>query len=272
MFDFILLFIAGVCQLFLGFLGIILSTRRTTKAQKTHYEWVFLIIGVIGFAAIVWSGWRSVSVQETIADGVEQIEIKLGINKAGNGQPEETRLYFQCEASLMPRTFPSSGEIWVYQPLGANALEALTTFGGATLGKVFGQPQGEVKWLNDPAKIATGQKCQLFNYGNGPLFDVMITFDVVLREVVKHTDGGGSNSGAILQSGKWNLDVPKIDEGRSNPFEFYFFNRMWPYFIQIGSSPTATSIKSNDAARQSVKLISSAHNQPIWINPGSIEQ
>lgn len=81
MFDFALLFVAGVCQLALGIIGLRVSTRPPKKADRSRYELAFLVIGAAGLAAIVWSGLRSTSVQSGIADGVEKIEAKLGIKK-----------------------------------------------------------------------------------------------------------------------------------------------------------------------------------------------
>jgi hypothetical protein len=81
MFDLALLVLAGVCQLVLGLLGLRLSTRRTNRAQKKQYEWTFITVGLIGLGAIALSGYRSVSVQMVIADGIEKIETKLRIVK-----------------------------------------------------------------------------------------------------------------------------------------------------------------------------------------------
>ncbi|MGA2313747.1 MAG: hypothetical protein ABSF87_15475, partial [Xanthobacteraceae bacterium] len=59
-------------------------------------------------------------------------------------------------------------------------------------------------------------------------------------------------------------------EGAGNPFVFYFFNRFWPFFVQIDLPPSASFIRSNNAPRQSIEVLSAAHNQPIWLNPGDL--
>jgi hypothetical protein len=257
--DLVLLFVAALCQLALGFLGF--------RASVPPPKWTFVLVGLVGVGAIVWSGYRSGNVQGLIADGVQKIQQKLQITASS----DETEVYFQCDWTPMPKLMPASGEINVFEPSAGDPLGALKTFGGANLGKQFGPPGGELRWSNDGKAFVDGHKCQLFNYGNGPLFDIVLTFDVALREVVKNV-GGGESTGKILENGKWIADIPKLDEGRTNPFEFYFFNRFWPYFIQIDPTPSATFIRSNDAARQTVNVISSAHNQPIFLNPAEIKQ
>lgn len=238
------------------------------KAERLPSEIAFIIVGLVGLIAIVWSGIRSASVQDATKNTLDRIWAKV----EGKKGTEDTEVYFQCEWMPMPNAMPTSGELWVYEPHSANATDTLKTIGGASLGKTFGPPGSEMKWFNDPKKIPAGQKCHVFNYGSAPIFDVILTFDVAIREAVKHDGNNGSNSGDILATGKWILGIPKIDEGRADSFVFYFFNRMWPYFIQIDPTPAASFIKSNGEPRQPVKVISSAHNQPIWLNPEAMAQ
>ena len=79
MFDFALLLVAGLCQLALGLLGLRVSFRPPKRRRGGRYELAFFVIGVIGLGALVWSGWRSVSVQNVIAAGVERLQVRLGI-------------------------------------------------------------------------------------------------------------------------------------------------------------------------------------------------
>ena len=107
MFDFLLLLIAGVCQLALGVLGFRLSAHRATKAQKSRYEWVFIIIGLIGLGTIVWSGTRSVNVQNGIAVGIEKIEAKLGERQAGRDPIKHQLELFYAEGEKLSEGPPS---------------------------------------------------------------------------------------------------------------------------------------------------------------------
>jgi hypothetical protein len=263
MFDFVLLAIAGFCQLALGVLGFRVSFHPPNKALKGPYELAFLVIGLIGLGAIVWSGIRSVNVQRVIADGVEKIEAKLGIMKVA----EETKLFIQCDWAVMPKAMPPSGEIFVFEPHSINLSQGLMY--GASLGKHFAPAGSQVTWKDNEGP-AFGNKCEVFDYGSGPVFDVNLTFDVSTRKVIVN-EGGGKSSGDKIQSGQWIVPIPKIDEGANNPFVFYFFNRFWPLFVQIDLPPSASSIKSNNAPRQSIEVVSAAHNQPIFLNPGDLK-
>jgi hypothetical protein len=141
---------------------------------------------------------------------------------------------------------------------------------GGALGKQFGPPGSELTWnLKNASLPAFGSKCGLFNYGNAPVFDVRLTFDISIKNVVVN-DGGGKSSGDILQSGQWVAVIPKLDQGTNSPFEFYFFNRFSPYFIMIDQTPTATFIRSSNSVPQTLKVISAAHNQPIFLNPADV--
>jgi|GEM_PF-4999883 hypothetical protein len=265
MFDFALFFVAGVCQLALGFLALRVSFRPPNKAQWARYVWAFLVIGLIGLVAVFWSGVRSANVQQAIADGVEKIEVKLGISK---GQTEEPKLFLQCDWVVMPKVMPPSGEIFVFEPHSTNLSQGIMY--GAALGKQFAPPGSPISWnLKDSERPAFGNKCQLFDYGSGPVFDVNLVFDVSTRKVIVN-EGGGKQSGDKIQSGQWIVAIPKIDEGAGNPFVFYFFNRFWPFFVQIDLPPSASFIRSNNAPRQSIEVLSAAHNQPIWLNPGDL--
>jgi hypothetical protein len=104
MLDFSLLLVAGLCQFLLAYLGYRVSSRPPKKAVRGYYELAFALVGLVGFGAIGWSGYRSVGVMQVIADGVERIQVRLSIKKGD--QTEETSLFLQCESSMMPKTVP----------------------------------------------------------------------------------------------------------------------------------------------------------------------
>jgi hypothetical protein len=138
MLDFILLLVAALAQLALGALGLRVSTHPPRKANRWRYELAFVLIGLVGIGAIVRSGVRSVSVQQTIADGVERIQVKLGIGGQSNFT-EETKIFLQCDFALMPKTMPTSGEIFIVEPHSASP--SLIGMGGAqTAVRAAGKP------------------------------------------------------------------------------------------------------------------------------------
>ena len=108
MFDFLLLLVAGACQLALGVLGLDLAVRRTTRVQKHYYELAFVTLGLIGLGALVWSGARSTNVQNGIAAGVEQIKAKIGVATAANrGATKHHLELFYAEGEKLSEGPPS---------------------------------------------------------------------------------------------------------------------------------------------------------------------
>jgi hypothetical protein len=258
MLDVALLIAAGLCQLALAYLGFRISIKPAKKGAKQFQLIAFGLIGFVGVVAIVWSGIRSASVQDTIKVGID----KLVAKSDGTNQTDDAKLYFQCDWTAMPKVMPLSGEIFVFEPLTPNPMPELI---GANLGRLFAPVGSDVTWsTKDKPTPDYGHKCQLFNYGSGPVFDVALAFDVVVRQDI--ANDSGHIGGEIVQSGQWTVPIPKVDQGVSNPFVFYFFNPLWRYFIQIDPTPSATFIRSNEAERQTIKVISSTH-QPIFLNP-----
>jgi hypothetical protein len=108
MLDTILLVIAGLSQLALGILGVRLSTRRISKSHKIRYEWIFVVVGVIGFSAITGSGIRSGEVQTTIADGVRSIQNKLELSSSGRKPIIQKLGSFYAEGEKLANDGPPS--------------------------------------------------------------------------------------------------------------------------------------------------------------------
>jgi hypothetical protein len=265
MFDFTLLMVAAICQLALGFLGLRVTTRRVKKEHRSRYELAFVIVGLIGLAAIVWSGLRSGIVQQGIADGVERIQARLGIVDSKHDQ--EAKIFIQCDFGILPKTMPASGEIFISEPHSSNP--SLIGMGG--IERQFAPAGSPIMWNpkdKDKDFPAFGYRCQLFNYGTSPIFDVTLTFNVSLLSV-KTNDGGGKQSDKVVATDKIMVLIAKVDQGAENAFVFYFFNRFSPYFLQIDPTPSATFVRSNNSERQSLEVISSTH-QPFFINPADI--
>lgn len=180
----------------------------------------------------------------------------------------EAKLYFQCDWTIMPKTMPSPGEIFVVEPHSPNMAEQINDAGGTE--RLFAPIGSPMIWsTKGDDKFFQGYKCQTFNYGSGPLFVVSLFFKVFTRSVVKNV-GGGQQTGDRTQSGQWIVSAPKIDEGSASPFVFYFINRFRPYFVEIDLPPTATSVRSNNGNPQPIEVISAAHGQPIFLNPADI--
>jgi hypothetical protein len=246
-----------------------LSRQHTTakeERQKNHYELAFVFVGLIGVAAIVWSGYRSSSVQDTIKEGVDKI-VTVVVSKPQQQETEDAKLFLQCDWGAMPKVMPASGEIFIVEPHSSTP----SLVGMSGIGRQFGPPGSPLVWTPEGKEIlAFGHRCKLFNYGPNPIFDVILKFDALIR-AVKINDGGGKQSGDVLNNDKVIVQIAKVDQGQDNAFTFYFFNRFSPYFLQIEPTPSASFVKSNNSPLQLVTVISSEH-QPLFLNPAEIDR
>jgi hypothetical protein len=258
MFDLILVTVAGLSQLLSAILGFI-GTDKLTRKKLQWRRAAFIVFLVIGAASIAWSAYRSNSVQDAIKEGVDKLVVR------DNGAPGETKLFLRCDDAVMPKVMLPTGELFVFGPHASTVSSDMPSLRVAALTRRF-QPVGSpVVWNSKPNSIDAGQKCQLFNYGSGSVFDVVLTFDVAAKKVV--TQGAGKTSGEMIGSGKWIVNIPKIDPGAGEPFVFYFFNAFAQAFFDIdATAPSATFMKTNDGPRQSIKVISASH-RPLFLNP-----
>jgi hypothetical protein len=175
MFDLFLVIAAGVSQLLSAILGFVGTDKLTTKQLRKRRA-AFIAFGILGAAAIAWGAYRSNSVQDAIKEGVDKLAAK------GDGA-EETKLFLRCDYAIMPKVMPPTGETFVFGPHAPNISPDMPSLGAASLGRYFAPAGSPLVWSPKPDGIDEGQKCQLFNYGSGPVFDVVLTFDVVARKL-----------------------------------------------------------------------------------------
>ncbi len=72
MLDIGLVLAAGFCQLVLAVIGFPVSTRPP-ETRIGRLQSAFILAGLIGCAAIVWSGIRSASLQAAIEEGIDKL-------------------------------------------------------------------------------------------------------------------------------------------------------------------------------------------------------
>ena len=87
MWDFLLPLVAGISAASTGRYGDLGVTNKPVHTYRRRWEIAVVVVGLVGLAATFWSGYRSASVQQSIAVGVDKLERKLGISKEGNRPP-----------------------------------------------------------------------------------------------------------------------------------------------------------------------------------------
>jgi hypothetical protein len=227
MIDLILVIVAGLSQLLSAILGFV-GTDKLTRKQLRWRRATFIILGVLGAAAIAWSAYRSNSVQDAIKEGVDKL-----IARSDGAPPEETKLFLQCGSAALPKVIPPTGEIFIFGPHASKISPDLPSPGMASLGRYFGPPGGAISWTSKPNSLEVAEKCQLFNYGAGPVFDVALTLDVAARKADAVPGSVAKTSGEVIQSGKWTVNIGKIDAGASEPFVFYFYTGLHRHSLKL---------------------------------------
>lgn len=77
MFDVLLLLVAGGSQLVLAYMGVLVSTRSIINPRKIEIG--FLVVGIVGFGAIIWSGIRSNDAQSQSATIMQEIKSTIDV-------------------------------------------------------------------------------------------------------------------------------------------------------------------------------------------------
>jgi hypothetical protein len=76
--------------------------------------------------------------------------------------------------------------------------------------------------------MISGYKCELFNYGSDPIFNVRFAFTVIAFDGTNRL----SSENKILLSGQLEGQIAKIDVGKSGSFVFYLRN-IWPNIVKF---------------------------------------
>jgi hypothetical protein len=104
MWDFLLALVAGLAQLALGVMGFRVS-NKPVHTHRRRWESAFIVVGLVGLLATVWSGVRSASVEQSIESGVDKLERKLGISKG----IEPPTIAVDCHDTTLPTSMPTGG-------------------------------------------------------------------------------------------------------------------------------------------------------------------
>jgi uncharacterized membrane protein len=96
MIDTLLLIVAAACQVWLAYIGVHVSLERArdASARRRIRRWS-IVVGVVGLFALVVSGYRSASVQQTIKDGVDKL---IAASPLSKGTPIVSNIRFRVGA------------------------------------------------------------------------------------------------------------------------------------------------------------------------------
>ncbi len=249
MLDLLLLFIAGLCQLGVAWLGSRVSAHPPDLQHARRLGVAFILIGLIGFGAIIWSGLRSNTVQQGTWDGVQKL---LGLIK---GKKSDENLFAGCVHTLAaPLSVPADGVIYELS-LWPFPLKNIST--GLTM--VTSVPGTPWKWPvradNFPLDVS---RCSIINYGPDTIFNVNLLLHLIFREAIKN-EKDGITTGAVTLERDWLISVAKLDSGAEHAFIYYTYNlsKQWVY-VDFPSS--ATFQKDNNKVSLSIPVVQSENH------------
>jgi len=159
------------------------------------------------------------------------------------------KMMIECQGGPLPKTTPEEGRIYLLSPFPIAAED-----GGGGLQEVFGQPGSD--WLPADAP-RTGYGCRFVNYGEDPAFRIESVFGVAFRETIRDAQNPESmQSGAVVLSRGWQVNLAKVEAGADRPFVFYVMNQS-DHFMDVSLPDKATLQLEADEAIQTVPLIRS---------------
>ena len=168
-------------------------------------------------------------------------------------------LFLQCRWRQMPKVMPQEGRIVVLSSHSVSPEE----LGGGDLAEYFGPDGSPTTWAHE--NFIFGHRCELFNYSDAPVFNVETTFQMDVLSVIKN-ESGSLNSGDLLKTVEWHLNVPKVDAGVATPFVFYILNN-WNYFLRF-NLPREAKLQYLSEETRVVSIGTASSTYPaMFLNP-----
>lgn len=168
------------------------------------------------------------------------------------GQPRPN-LTFECNLAGLPSRCPAEGRIasmrLSYSP-GAESAPPINLIIRHCL------PGDALDWFSD-IKFPQVYRCEITNYGDAPLLQVMLKFNIEYREALPNDPNATtSKAGETVYSHEWPILFAKIDPGKDNAATFYVYNES-TFFAFVSPPRTASYVPlGQTAAREAaVSLI-----------------
>jgi hypothetical protein len=175
-----------------------------------------------------------------------------------------TSIFLECNLGSVPRVFPPSGRLYITNILPSLIDEKVSL----SLGYRFGSPgatslpENVVEWAYE---------CKVTNYGNSPVFNVVVPIQVIFREAHRPTNQPDAwQSGAIKAVKETSIAIAKIDTGKDNPFVFYLSSQS-PDFIELKFLETVKLQEGTDEDTKPGRLIFAA-NSRVQFSPNEAFQ
>jgi hypothetical protein len=153
-------------------------------------------------------------------------------------------IFLECKNSIIPRIFPPSGRVDFTEILPSLIDERASL----ALGYRFGTPGAATL---PPDVIEWAHECTFTNYGNLPVFNVVVPIRVTFREAHHpRNQSNGWQSGPIKAVKETSLTIAKIDAGKDYPFVLYLKSQNTD-FVELNF---LEAVKLQEGSDQTIKL------------------
>jgi hypothetical protein len=169
----------------------------------------------------------------------------LGTVAKPHASIEQPIVFLNCELQPLPIRHPLNRPFYVLDTM---ELNGLVEFLGSN--KV-----GEGSW---PPTYSLGEcvdRCDLTNYGDEPLFAILMIFTISFRETIKGADGSWRGEPRFTASHQHRVEISKLDSHKEEgTFTFYAWNPTTQFVdVTPPSWAEAELAKSNDRIRVRLK-------------------
>ncbi|WFU69433.1 hypothetical protein [Bradyrhizobium sp. CB2312] len=198
-----------------------------------------------------WDSWKAKS-QPTVTSASPSI-----------GSP--AALLFKCELAKLPSTVPPSGRVSTMDIV--SKLEMGAEPWG--LGTRHGQPGEKWEWFKD-GEISLVSRCDITNYADFPIFNVVMVFKEEFRAAMKPQDNpAATKSGDIVDSSDRTVIIDNIDA--KSTFTFYAYSQS-RYFVSVKTPTAVNYLRAGSDAREEAKILPAVFGwmsfSPRESNPG----
>ena len=210
---------------------------------------VFLVGGVINY----YQPW--------LIPALQYLHI---VDRPSAEKKDPPSIFVECNYGTTPKVFPPNGRFYFTEILPSLINEQVSL----ALGYRFGAPGAATL---PPDVVEWAYECTLINYGNLPVFNVVVPIRVTFQEA--HHPPNQPNawqSGAVKAIKAASLTIAKIDAGKESPFIFYLKSQS-PDFVELDFLETAMLQEGSDQKTKTGRLIV-ATNSHIRFSPNEAFQ
>ncbi|MGL9618296.1 hypothetical protein QRQ56_09865 [Bradyrhizobium sp. U531] len=157
-------------------------------------------------------------------------------------------LLFKCDLAKLPSTVPASGQVFTMDIISKQEVGA-EAWG---LGTRHGQPGERWEWFKE-REISMVTRCDITNYADFPIFNVVMVFKQEFRAAVIPKDNPASTvSGDVVDASDRTVVIDNID-GKST-FSFYAYSQS-RHFVTVRIPTEVTYLRAGGDTRESAKIL-----------------